>query len=168
MFARESVSSWLIPARNKLRTLPLPRFLSPIETRRHLLLSFLILCGAALAIGIVIDLQRGIGAPSTISDLAAHMGIGALAGVSEELVFRGIPKRYLGNGGLVIGTICWVVLHQFYAPVTTIYRLPSDILLGVFYIKLWRGRLWWLALIIHPLWNVAVIVGWQLARMYIS
>ena len=154
----------LVRARDRLRTLPLPGFLSPIETWRHVGLAFLILCGAALAIYLAIDLQRSIGAPEPRDVLATHMLLGVLSGVVEEALFRGLARRVLGNGGLVIGTICWVVLHQFYAGVTTIYRLPGDILVGTFYLRLWRGRLWWLALVIHPLWNAAIITGWQIAR----
>ena len=163
--ALETAVERIVRARDRLRTLPLPRFLSPIETPRHLALAFLILCGAALAIYVAIDLHRGIGAPEPFNALVTHMLLGVLAGVVEEALFRGFARRFLGNGGLVIGTICWIVLHQFYAAVATICRLPGDILVGVFYVRLWRGRLWWLALVIHPLWNVAIIAGWQIAKM---
>lgn len=152
---------------HKLQTLPLSRLVNPIETNRQLLLSLLLLGGAALAIGITIDLERGIGPPGEWGEVARHIGLALVAGVAEEIVFRGAPKRYLGNFGLIAGTVCWIVLHIFYAPVRSIWRLPMDILLGVFYIKLWRGRLWWLALVIHPLWNVVGILGWQLAKPYL-
>jgi len=163
--ALETAVERLVRARDRFRTLPLPGFLNPLETPRHLGLAFLILCGVALALYIAIDLQRGIGAPEPWEALAVHILLGVLAGVTEEALFRGLARRFLGNGGLVVGTTCWVVLHQFYAAVATIYRLPGDILVGTFYLKLWRGRLWWLALVIHPLWNVAIITGWQMAKM---
>ena len=153
MLTPETVVKRIAQVRDKLRTLRLPHFLSAIETSRHLSLTFIILCGTALAIYVAIDLQRGIGPPEPLNALVTHMLLGALAGVAEEVVFRGFAKRFLGNGGLVIGTICWVILHQFYAVVATICRLPGDILIGMFYLKLWRGHLWWLALVIHPLWN---------------
>jgi len=163
--ALETAVERLVRARDRLRALPLPGFLSPIETSRQLGLAFLVLCGPALALYVAIDLQRGIGAPELQEALVTHILLGVLAGVVEEALYRGLARRFLGNGGLVMGTICWVVLHQFYAGVATIYRLPGDILVGVFYLKLWRGRLWWLALVIHPLWNAAIITGWQIAKM---
>lgn len=164
----QNVPGRIVRAKNRIRDMPLPGLLSPIETRRHLLLAFALLCGTALGISITIELHRGIGPPLTLGQLAVHIFLGAIAGVSEEALFRGYAKLYFGNGGLVIGTAVWVVLHQFYAPVTTIYRLPSDTLLGIFFLKLWRGRLWWLALTIHPLWNIGATVGWQIARIYIT
>jgi len=166
--ALETAVKRIVQVRDRLRTLPLPHFLSAIETSRHLSLTFLTLCGTALAIYVAIDLQRGIGPPEPLDALVTHMLLGVLAGVAEEVLFRGLAKPFLGNGGLVIGTICWVGLHQFYAAVAMIWRLPADILIGIFYLKLWRGRLWWLALVIHPLWNVATIGGWQIAKMCIT
>lgn len=157
-----------VQARDKLRTLPLPHFLHAIETSHSLLRIFLLLCGPALAIYIAIGLDRGIGTPQPSNAFVTHMLLTALAGVAEEVVFRGLAKRSLGDGGLVIGTICWVALHQFYAAGATIYRLPGDTLAGIFYLKLWRGRLWWLALVIHPLWNVATVGGWQIVKIYLS
>lgn len=168
MSVLQNVPGRIVRASNRIRDIPLPGFLRPIETRRQFVLAFLVLCGTALGISIAIDLHRGLVPPLTLGQLAVHMFLGAIAGASEELLFRGYAKLYLGNGGLVIGTAVWVVLHQFYAPVTTIYRLPSDTLLGIFFLKLWRGRLWWLALTIHPLWNIGATVGWQIARIYIT
>jgi len=168
MSALRNVSGRIVRARNGIRDIPLPGFLCPIETRRQFVIAFLIFCGTALGISIYIELDRGLGPPLTLGQLSTHMFLGAIAGVSEELLFRGYAKLYLGNGGLVIGTAVWVVLHQFYAPVVTIYRLPSDTLLGIFLLKLWRGRLWWLALLMHPLWNIGATVGWQIARIFMA
>ena len=164
----ETAVKRITQARDKLRTLPLPHFLGAIETPRSLVRTFLFLCGPALAIYIAIDLHRGVGVPELSNVLLMHMLLSALAGVAEEVVFRGLAKRSLGNGGLVTGTVCWVVLHQFYAAVATIWRLPGDALSGIFYLKLWRGRLWWLALVIHPLWNLAFVAGWQIVKIYLS
>lgn len=168
MLALERVGRRLKQVRDILRTLPLPRFLSAIESVRHLLLAFFILCGTAAAIGVVIDLRRGIGTPVPIGSFAILLLIGVIAGLSEEVLFRGFAKRYLGNGGLVIGTVIWVTLHQFYAAITSFYRLPADILYGIFYLKLWRGRFWWLALVIHPTWNVASATAWQIVKTYMA
>jgi hypothetical protein len=163
--AFETIAKKGAQARERLRTLSLPPFLSAIETVRNLSLAFLILCGSALAISVVIDFQRGISPPATLRPLVTLIWISAVTGLLEEILFRGFTKRYFGNGGLLIGTIIWIILHQFYAGVTTVYRLPGDILYGIFYLKLWRGRLWRLALIIHPLYNVAIIGGWQILKM---
>jgi len=161
------VSEAVDRVRDRLRALPLPRWLGAIETKRQLVRAFVLLCLPPLAVTAVFDLNRGIleQGPDPLGALAAHMFLVALCGVAEELVFRYYPRLFLGNGGLVIGTVIWVILHQFYAPVTSVYRLPGDVLHGVFYIKLWRGRYWWLALAIHPLWNIAVSGGWQVAKI---
>ena len=166
--AFETLAKRTAQARERLRTLPLPPFLNAIETTRSLCPAFLILCGSALAISVVIDFQRGIGPPAAFGILVNAIWVHAVSGLIEEGLFRGLTKRYFGNGGLLIGTIVWIILHQFYAGVTTVYRLPGDILCGIFYLKLWRGRLWWLALIIHPLYNVAIIGGWQILKMYLN
>ena len=150
----------------KLSNLPLPSFLNPIDTRRQFLISIIILGLPALGIAVCIELQRGLSAPVSTSELTVIIVLVFLAGIGEEALFGLLAKYFLGNTGIVIGRIIWVILHPFYAPVWTIYRIPMDILFGTLYIKLWRGRLWWLAFIIHPLWNVAVVLGWQLAKMY--
>ena len=97
--ALETAVKRIAQARDKLRTLPLPHFLSAIETFRNLSLTFLTLCGPALAIYVAIDLQRGVGPPEPLNSFVIHMLLGALAGVAEEVLFRGLAKRFLGNGG---------------------------------------------------------------------
>ena len=96
------INAEFILARDKLRTLSPPRFLSPIETRRQFLLSLLIFGVPALGIGIAILWQRGLGEPSSTGDLIFTIIIAALAGVAEEVLFGGLAKRFFGNGGLVI------------------------------------------------------------------
>jgi len=164
------VSEAVERVRYRLREMPLPRWLGAVETKRGVAAAFVLLCLPSLAATTLYDLNRGILSydPEPLGAMALHMFVVALCGVGEELLFRYYPRRLLGNGGLVTGTVLWVVLHQFYAPVTTVYRLPGDVLHGVFYIKLWRGRYGWLALVIHPLWNVAVVGGWQAARILSS
>lgn len=150
-----------------LMEIPLPGWLGALETRRQVVLAFVILSIPPLAISTVIDMQRDMISisPEPLGTLAIHMSLVSISGVMEEVLFRGYAKKFLGNGGLLIGTFIWVILHQFYAAVPTVYRLPGDVFHGIFYMKLWRGRLWWLALFIHPLWNCAVAGGWQLARL---
>lgn len=146
--------------------MPLPAFLGAVETKRQIILAFIVLNGTALVVSTVVDVFRiDMSKPDPVNTMLYQMLWTALSGVAEEILFRGFARKFLGNGGLVIGTIIWVILHQFYAGSTVRYRLISDSLIGIFYLKLWRGKRWWLALIIHPLWNVAIIGGWQLAKV---
>ena len=151
--------------RSRLLNLHLPCFLNPINSFRQLVLWFLIYGGLALTIYILIDLYREVAPTADFSTVITNMWVTALAGFLEEVVFRGLGKIALGDTGLILGTIAWVILHQFYAPVTTPLRIPSDTLMGIFYIKLWRGKYWWLYLVIHPAWNILTALGWWLVGL---
>lgn len=145
--------------RSRLLNLHLPCFLNPINSFRQLVLWFLIYGGLAGIIYLLINLHIGV-EPTTNFSAAINAGFWlGLVGAIEEVVFRGLGKIALGNTGLILGTIAWVILHQFYAPVTTPLRIPADTLLGIFYIKLWRGKYRWLSLVIHFLWNFLTGLG---------
>ncbi|MBF8266310.1 MAG: hypothetical protein HW384_2174 [Dehalococcoidia bacterium] len=102
------------------------------------------------------------------------------AALIEEAIFRGLSKKFWGYWGLVIGTIFWASLHPFRGAFTygiiqpfdstAFFSLPYPIfhlklepytivptlLLGFFYIKLWRGRFWYLSFAFHAAWNALV------------
>lgn len=145
--------------RETLVVTKLPSLLNAINSIRQLILWFLIYGGLAFATANLIDWFRGVSAPG-VNIGSVLLGV-AIAGMAEEAFFRGIFKVGLGNTGLVIGTLIWIGLHQLNANPPPLQRIPTDMLLGVFYIKLWRGKYFWLSFIIHPLWNLAIILFWQ-------
>ena len=147
--------------RERFISLKLPRFLSPISSNRQLI-SWLVIVFSLVFVGEnLIDWVRG-GFPSFTWDAFKKLLLfTTIMGVVEEGGFRWVFRRWLGNAGLVIGTLLWVGFHQFNASPPPIYRLPGDILFGIFYIKLWRGKFWWLSFIIHPMWNIGILLWWQ-------
>ena len=81
--------------------------------------------------------------------------------IVEEAGFRWVFKLLLGNAGLLIGTLLWIGFHQFDASPPPLDRIPGDILFGILFIKLWRGKYWWLSFIVHLMWNIGILLWWQ-------
>jgi len=141
--------------------LKLPRFLNPINSNRQLILWLMIVFSLVFVGENLIDWVRG-GFPSFTWEAFKNLLLFTIImGLVEEGGFRGVFRWWLGNAGLVIGTLLWVGFHQFNANPPPLYRLPGDILFGIFYIKLWRGKFWWLSFIIHPMWNIGILLWWQ-------
>lgn len=155
----------VLKLRETIANLKLPHFLQPIDSARQLTLWFLVYGGTAFVAANLIDFLKGVSVPvleGTIGNILMALFIGVvLPAIGEEAAFRGIFKVALGNTGLIIGTLIWIGLHQTNAIPPPLTRIPTDILLGVFLIKLWRGKYSWFSFIIHPLWNVAIILSWQ-------
>ena len=144
------------------KNLRLPPIFNPIVSFKSLLLSFILLQIAGLASIHFLNVLTGktFYSQQPLQALANIMIITAFSGLVEELFFRGIFKWFLGEIGLVVGTVVWVALHQFEfaTPIASPNILLGDALFGIFYFKLWRGNWWWVAIIIHMLWNPAVIL----------
>ncbi|MFC2056948.1 type II CAAX prenyl endopeptidase Rce1 family protein [Chloroflexota bacterium] len=135
--------------------LKLPRFLNPIDSIRQLILWFAVYGGVSFVVSSLIDWFRGTIPIPTWDTFTATLFLGVILWAStEEILFRLLPKRGIGNLGLLVGTIVWILMHPFNTSPPLWYRTPTDILLGIFYIKLWRGKWWWLSFIIHSLWNI--------------
>ena len=142
-------------------SLKLPRFLNPIKSNRQLILWLVIVFSLVFVGENLIDWVRG-GFPSFTWEAFKYLlWFTVFMGIIEEGVLRGVFKWVLGDAGLVIGTLLWIGLHQFNASPPPLYRIPGDILFGIFYIKLWRGKYWWLSFIIHPMWNIGTLLWWQ-------
>ena len=159
------IFAWLVDKLQKLRessiNLKLPRFLNPIDSKHQLILWLVIVFILKFIEANLIIWGRG-GTPSFAWDAFKSLLLfTAVMGVVEEGGYRLASKKLLGNGGLLIGTLLWIILHQFNASPPPLYRIPGDILFGVFYLKLWRGKYWWLSFIIHPMWNIGILVWWQ-------
>ena len=139
----------------------------PITSRKGVFTGLLVLELPALMWSLfVIEVGvRGLGKPSPWQWPTGPLLLGtALAGTEEGL--RGLLWREFGDKGLYGFTAIWVVAHQ--VPIATLFiadpsplRLLSDCLLGVFFIKLWRGPLWPLAFVAHIGFNVFFVLALQ-------
>ena len=153
--------SRLLALRRNLVSLKLPRFLNPIDSVRQLILWLVVYFSIAFIAVNLINWLMGVVPSYTWEAFKNILLLTVLLGVGEEGVFRGFTRWVLGNAGLVIGTLIWIGLHPFDTSPPFFYRLPFDILLGIFYVKLWRGKYWWLSFIIHPLWNIGILLWWR-------
>lgn len=147
--------------RTRLAYHRLPCFLNPIDSVRQLILWLVVYFSIAFIAANLINWLGGVVPSYTWEAFRNILLLTVLMGVFEEVVFRGFTRWVLGNAGLVIGTLIWVGFHQFDASPPPLYRIPVDILFGIFYVKLWRGKYWWLSLFIHPLWNIGILLWWQ-------
>ena len=147
--------------RERSVNLKLPRFLNPIGSIRQLILWLVVVFSIAFIETNLINWLKG-GFPSYTWEAFRNILLfTVLMGVVEEGGFRGVTKRVLGNTGLVIGTLMWISFHQFDVSPPPFYRILGDTLFGIFFIKLWRGKYWWLSFIIHPLWNTGILLWSQ-------
>ncbi|MFC1847384.1 type II CAAX prenyl endopeptidase Rce1 family protein [Chloroflexota bacterium] len=147
--------------RERCVNLELPRFLNPIDSKHQLILWLVIVFSLAFIEANLIIWIRG-DIPSFTEEAFRNLIIfSTVMGVVEELGLRGVPKRWFGNGGLLVGTLLWIGFHQFDASPPPLYRIPGDILFGIMYVKIWRGKYWWTSFIIHPSWNIGILVWWQ-------
>jgi hypothetical protein len=147
--------------RDSLANLRLPCFLNSIDSIRQLILWLVVYFCIAFIAANLINWFRGSFPSYTWEAFKNTLLFTVIMGVVEEGVFRGFTKWVLGNAGLVIGTLVWVGLHQFDANPPPLFRIPIDLLFGIFYVKLWRGKFWWLSLFIQPLWNIGILYWWE-------
>ena len=83
--------------------------------------------------------------PHTPGNLAVSLLlVGVLAGVSEELFFRGALQRLLGSGQLSPVAAVWVAALVFSAVHLQPFGLVPRLLLGAYfgYLLLWTGSVW--------------------------
>lgn len=94
--------------------------------------------------------------------------IGLLAGLSEELLFRGCFQRLLVLGGVNRHLAVWIVAFCFSALHFQLFGFIPRMLLGAYfgYLLLWTGSLW-VPVAAHVLNNVMfVITGWLQVRSH--
>lgn len=101
-----------------------------------------------------------IGAHNIPSLLVALMIVGVMAGLSEELFFRGALQRILSTGRLNIHVAIWLSAILFSALHMQIYGFVPRMLLGAFfgYMLYWTGSLW-LPVMLHVLNNSIYLIG---------
>lgn len=93
--------------------------------------------------------------PALLDDLAGHRylyGLIVIDATSEELLFRGVPLLAAITLGfspftaVAIGTFIWAIGHE-------VGEIPSTLLSGAFYVWLWLGGAWYLAIAFHVFTN---------------
>ena len=92
--------------------------------------------------------------------------VGVLAGLSEELLFRGCFQRLLTTGGVNPHVAIWIVAIFFSAMHFQLFGFVPRTLLGAYfgYLLLWSGSLW-VPVTAHILNNVMfVLTAWYQVR----
>ena len=92
--------------------------------------------------------------------------IGILAGLSEELLFRGCFQRLLTTGGVNAHLAIWIVAFCFSAMHFQLFGFVPRMLLGAYfgYLLLWSGSVW-VPVAAHVLNNtIFVVVAWLQVR----
>ena len=95
--------------------------------------------------------------PLGTPDLTADLTLVAKGGFGEE-VFRGLFRIAPGTGGLIFWTPVWVALHQLRGGAETLWRIPSDLVGGILFLKLWRVLHWDPARPELVFWRRAILV----------
>lgn len=86
--------------------------------------------------------------------------VGILAGLSEELFFRGAFQRLLSTGGLNHHATIWIVAFVFSATHLQFYGFFGRLVLGAYfgYLLYW-SRCLWIPVIVHVFNNTLYILG---------
>lgn len=105
---------------------------------------------------------------STVGDLIMGLLVaGILAGLSEELFFRGALQRIFTLSARHVHAAIWSAAFIFSAMHFQFYGFLPRLLLGAFfgYVVAWSGSLW-IAIIVHALNNMMVVVSsWNARRL---
>lgn len=102
-------------------------------------------------------IMEGPGAGVTI---VAVLIVGVLAGLSEELFFRGALQRILGSGRLNVHAAIWITAVIFSLFHMQFYGFFPRVLLGAFfgYLLWWSGSIW-LPVLMHALNNSIYVIA---------
>ncbi|MDE6693817.1 MAG: CPBP family intramembrane metalloprotease [Muribaculaceae bacterium] len=102
--------------------------------------------------------------PHTVPNLIVSVLIvGVLAGLSEEIFFRGGLQRLLVTGGVNHHVAIWTTAFFFSMLHMQFFGLVPRMLLGAFfgYLLYWTGSLW-IPILLHALNNsIYVVAGWM-------
>lgn len=97
---------------------------------------------------------------SITSLIVSVLIVGVLAGFSEELLFRGAFQRILGQTGMNMHVVIWLVAFIFSAFHFQLFGLVPRILLGAFFgYLLWWSKSLWLPIILHVCNNSIVVIS---------
>ena len=85
--------------------------------------------------------------------------VGVLAGLSEELLFRGALQRILSTGGVNIHAAIWISAFIFSVLHMQFYGFIPRMLLGAFFgYALWWSRSLWLPVLLHVTNNTLYLI----------
>lgn len=102
-------------------------------------------------------LMNGASIPSLIVSVLI---VGVLAGLSEELFFRGSLQRILGQTDMNKHLVIWIVAFVFSAFHFQLFGLIPRMLLGAFFgYLLWWSKSLWLPVLLHVLNNSIVVIS---------
>ena len=106
----------------------------------------------------------GIGKKVPGGIMAEIIFLGLLVPIIEEVSFRLIPFLIAGINGLIVYSIIWLSWHPLdrilggteilpvvFASVLWIVQVPI-------YVKIWRGKYWWMAFVLHIVVNNLVAI----------
>lgn len=99
--------------------------------------------------------------PHTVPNLVMSVLIvGVLAGLSEELLFRGALQRIMVTGGVRAHAAIWITACVFSLMHMQIYGFVPRLLLGALfgYALWWTGSLW-VSVILHMFNNTVFLIG---------
>ena len=86
--------------------------------------------------------------------------VAILAGLSEEILFRGALQRILSTGGLNTHAAIWITAAVFSLMHLQFYGLIPRMLLGAFFgYMLWWSRSLWVPIILHAFNNAIYVVA---------
>lgn len=110
------------------------------------------------------SMQAIMGMHSVMSLVVSIMIVGVLAGLSEELFFRGTFQRLLTTGGVSAHVAVWLVAIVFSAIHLQFYGFFARMLLGAYfgYLLVWTRSLW-IPIIAHMFNNICYLVAAYLA-----
>lgn len=105
-----------------------------------------------------------IGTSGMGSLIMALLIVGILAGLSEELFFRGGIQRMLITSGMNVHGAVWITAIIFSAVHVQFYGFVPRMLLGALfgYLTVWSGSLW-TAIGAHALNNILATIGYRLS-----
>lgn len=103
-----------------------------------------------------------LGGEGTGNLIVSILIVGVLAGLSEELFFRGTLQRLIGSGPLGTHATIWITAVIFSLFHMQFYGFFPRILLGAYfgYLLWWSGSIW-LPVIIHALNNTIYVVTYR-------
>lgn len=113
--------------------------------------------------GAAVSVLLGDGSVATF--ILSILIIGILAGLSEEIFFRGALQRLLASGGIGGQTAIWIAAFIFSATHLQFYGFFPRLLLGAYfgYLLYWTGSLW-IPIIVHITNNVLYIISLKMSN----
>ena len=139
------------------------RLVAPVGSGKDAVTAILLLEVPSLlwSLFLIEVVARGLGEAQPWADLPMILLRVGVTAIIEEFLFRGAPRLVFGEVGQYVGTGFWVIAHQFTRVGFYPLRLPSDSLSGLLFVRLWRGRFWPVAIVVHAIGNVLFVIALQ-------